>query len=125
MRVHVLVAALLVSFAAVLNANDPLSMAVSPALSIAPANLTIRVRIEPDEVNRMLEVEAESGGYYRSSHIPLEGAQAPRTLALEFRRVPGGDYDVRGTLISSDGKKRAAVRQHVIVSDPASTGATP
>jgi len=93
-------------------------MAVSPLQSFAPANLTIRLHVEPDAANRALEVVAESGEYYRSSSIQLEGSDAPRTISFEFRDVPGGNYDVRGTLISSAGRTRAAVRQHVLVIDP-------
>jgi hypothetical protein len=48
--------------------------------------------------------------------------ETPRTISIEFRNVPGGDYDIRGTLIGSAGKQRAAVRQHVIVIDPAPSG---
>jgi hypothetical protein len=43
------------------------------------------------------------------SHIPLHGADAPRTISLEIRRVPGGDYDVRSALINRVGRERAAV----------------
>jgi hypothetical protein len=125
MRLQIVAVAWLVLLAASLQAREPLSMAVSPAQSFAPTNLTIRVRVEPADVNRVLEVVADSGAYYRSSQIPLDGSQAPRTISIEFRNVPGGDYDVRGTLIGSAGKPRAAVRQHVIVLDPGATGVTP
>jgi hypothetical protein len=120
MRLQVLAAALFLSLATSLDANEPLSMAVSPLQSFAPTNLTIRLRVAPDDANRALEVVAESGEYYRSSSIELDGSEAPRTISFEFRDVPGGNYDVRGTLISSGGKARAAVRQHVIVIDQGS-----
>ena len=74
-------------------------MAVSPAQSFAPTNLTIRVHVEPDADNRALEVVAESGAYYRSSRMQIDGAEAPRTISFEIRNLPGGDYDVRGALI--------------------------
>ena len=125
MRLLIFVAALLLPLAASLDANEPLSMAVSPLQSFAPTSLTIRLHVEPDAGNRALEVVAESGEYYRSSSIQLDGSEAPRTISFEFRDVPRGNYDVRGTLISSAGRARAAVRQHVIVIDPAITGATP
>jgi len=125
MRLHVFAAALFLSLATSLNATEPLSMAVSPLQSFAPTNLTIRLRVAPDDANRALEVAAESGDYYRSSSIELDGSEAPRTISFEFRDVPGGDYDVRGTLISSGGTARAAVRQHVIVIDQVVAGATP
>ncbi len=90
-------------------------MVVSPVQSFAPTNLTIRVHLEPNAGNRAFEVVAESGEYYRSSRIQLDGAEAPRTIWLEIRNLPGGAYDVRGALIDSAGRERAAVRKQVIV----------
>jgi hypothetical protein len=119
MKVNILAAALLLSATVSLDANDALSMAVSPAQSFAPTNLTIRVRVAPDAGNRALEVVAESGAYYHSSRIQLDGADAPRTISFEMRNVPGGDYDVTGAVINSSGHARAAVRTHVIVIDSA------
>ena len=98
-----------------ISANEPLTMAVSPVQSFAPTNLTIRVHVEPDRGNRALEVVAESGEYYRSSRIQLDGADTPRTISFEIRNLPGGDYDIRGALIDSAGHERAAVRKQVIV----------
>ena len=118
-------AALLLSLAGSFDANKPRSEAVSPLQSFAPTNLTIRLHVGPDAVNRALEVAAEAGEYYRSSSIQLDGSEARRTISFEFRDVPGGNDDVRGTLVRSARKARAAVRQHVIVIDPAFTGATP
>lgn len=114
-------AAFLLAGTMAIDASQPLSVAVSPAHSFAPANLIVRIHVEPDRLNRALEVVAESGAYYRSSRIELDGADAPRTIAFEYRDLPGGDYDVRGTLISSTGKIRAAVHQQVIVIDSASS----
>jgi hypothetical protein len=115
MRVQIFASALLLSSAVSINATEPLTMAVSPARSFAPTNLTIRVRVEPDAGNRGLEVVAESSDYYRSSRIQLDGAEAPRMISVEIRNLPGGDYDVRGALIDSAGRERAAVRKQVIV----------
>ena len=119
MRDHILTAALLLSFVACPDASEPLSMAVSPAQSFAPTNLAIRVHVESDPGNRALEVVAESGAYYRSSRIQLDGTETPRTISFEFQNVPGGDYDVRGVLINSSGHERAVVRKHVSVIDSA------
>jgi hypothetical protein len=119
MRVHILVSALLLSSTLSLDANELLTMAVSPAQSFAPTNLTIRVHVEPDAGNRALEVVADSGEYFRSSRIQLDGAEAPRTISLEIRNLPGGNYDVRGALINSAGRERAAVHRLVMVLGPA------
>ena len=118
MRVHILPAAVLLSFAGSLGASERLSMAVSPAQSFAPTNLTIHVRLIPDDGNRAVEVVAESDQHYRSSRIQLDGAEAPRTIAFEFRNVPGGNYDVKAALLNGAGKERTAVREHVVVIDP-------
>jgi hypothetical protein len=115
MRVHIVTSGLLLSSAAFLTAANPLTMTVSPVQSFAPTNLTIRVRVEPDADNRALEVVAESGEYYRSSLIQLDGADAPLTTSLEIRNLPGGSYDVRCVLFNAAGRERAAVRTQVIV----------
>jgi hypothetical protein len=107
--------ALLVSSTVRVNATERLTIAVSPVQSFAPTNLTIRVQVQPDGDNRALEVVAESGAYYRSSRIQLDGADAPRTISLEIRNLPGGDYEVRGALIDGSGRERAVARRQVVV----------
>lgn len=115
MRVHIFASALLVLCSVMIDASEPLTIAVSPMQSFAPTNLTIRVHVAPDASNRALEVITESGGYYRSSRVQLDGADAPRTIWLEMRNVPGGDYEVRGTLIDSAGRQRTVVHTRVVV----------
>src|SRR5882762_10037589 len=95
--------------------NQPLSMQVSPAVSFAPANLVIRTKLEPDVNNRAMEVIAESGEFYRSSAIQLEGDRAPRTVTFEFRSLPPGEYAVTAAVIGADGQRRAFARSHVNV----------
>ena len=97
------------------NAGERLTIAVSPLQSFAPTTLVVRIHVAPDEDNRALEVTAESGEYFRSSLIQLDGKEAPRTIAVELRGLPGGDYQVRGTLIDNTGRPRASVHQQVIV----------
>jgi len=119
MRAHLVAAALFLSSGLFVTAKEPLTMAVSPVQSFAPTNLTIRVHLEPDADNRALVVVAESGEFYRSSRIQLDGVDAPRMISLEMRNLPGGTYDVRGALINSTGRERAAVRTHVFVLESA------
>ena len=98
----------------VVGAGEPLSIRVSPAISFAPANLVIRTSIEPDAINRAMEVVADSDGFYRSSTIQLDGDRAPRTTTFEFRSLPSGEYDVTAAVNrgrrSTEGT-RARVRQ--------------
>jgi len=70
-------------------------MAISPTVSFAPANLEVRVHVMPDDVNRGLDVIAESGEYYRSSHVQLDGKDAPNNTRVELRSLPGRTYGVR------------------------------
>ena len=87
------------------NGGDQLRLAVSPAQSFAPSNLRVRVRIEPNILNRKLAVIADSGDFYRSSEIQLDGDEAPKTITLEFRGVPGGSYEVTSVVLDQIGSR--------------------
>ena len=100
------------------NGGEQLRMAVSPALSFAPSTLRIRVRLEPNNQNRGLAVIADSGGFYRSSEVQLDGEQAPKTITIEFRGVPGGSYQVSSIVLDQSGRTRASVSQDVNVISP-------
>jgi hypothetical protein len=115
MSVQLWVCWLMLTSAAGADVGERLTMTVSPAQSFAPTTLTVRVRVKPDAENRALQVVAESGDYYRSSQIQLDGNEAPQTIVVELRSVPGGDYEVRGALIDGSGHSRSLVRMHVIV----------
>jgi hypothetical protein len=101
--------------ATTLNGNQPLKMNVSPQQSFAPANLFVRLGIEPDAVNRAVEVVAESQDFYRSSLIALEGERGPRVVQLQFRNLPGGRYAVSGRVTDERGKEVAFARHEVDV----------
>jgi hypothetical protein len=103
--------------AATVGGGESIKMSVSPAQSFAPANLFVRLSIEPNAANRSVEVAAESDQFYRSSVITLEGDQGPRTVLLELRNLPGGEYQVRGVVADSRGHEVAMVQQHVNVLD--------
>jgi hypothetical protein len=109
------VCALAMMATTVTSAKEPLAMRVSPAMAFAPADLMIRARVEPDADNRAMEVVAESGDFYRSSAIQLEGDRAPRTVTFEFRSLPPGEYEVTAVVIGMDGQRRGLARSHVNV----------
>src|SRR5580692_2080411 len=115
MKVRLGVCGLLLSVASTVNSAERLTIAVSPTHSFAPTNLTVRVHVTPDAANRALEVAADSGAYYRSSRIQLDGQDASTTIVLEFRNVPGGNYDVRAILIDSAGQRRGYAHQQIVV----------
>ena len=109
---------LLAAAALPLNAGEQLRMAVSPAQSFAPSNLRVRVRLEPDAQNRRLAVVADSADFYRSSEVQLDGDQAPKTITIEFRGVPGGSYHVSSVVLDQSGHLRASASQEVNVIAP-------
>ena len=115
MKTTLILSALITVATVSASGNDALRLAVSPKQAFAPSNLTIRARVVPDPANRMLEVVAESGEFYRSSRTQLDGDQAPAMITFEFRGVPGGDYIVSGTLIDDMGRRRAVAREHVVL----------
>ena len=115
LRVALLICGVLALVALPVDAGEQLKIAVSPAQSFAPALLRVRVRVEPSVDNRSLEVIADSGEFYRSSEIQLEGDRSPATIDLELRGVPEGDYRVVGILKDRTGHERSMVSQVVRV----------
>jgi hypothetical protein len=115
MKFRMLLVGLLIASAGPLGADARLSMKVSPAVAFAPANLTMRATVVPDGRNRMLQVIAESGDYYRSSDIQLDGERAPRTTLVYFRSVPGGVYQVSAMLKGEGGEELAFAHYDVTI----------
>ena len=98
------------------------SIHASPAIALAPANLMVQTRVEAGAVNRALEVIADSGHFYRSSEIPLDGERAPRTLMVEFRNLPAGHYAVTAVLKGQGGRELASINTRVTVVEGVTTG---
>jgi hypothetical protein len=99
----------------VTRTGERLAMRVSPSVAFAPADLTVRTTIESNASNRTLVIIAESEDFYRSSEIPLDGANAPRTRSLAFRSLPGGIYSVRAVLKGANDEWFAQTRQEINV----------
>jgi hypothetical protein len=97
---------------------DRLNIAVSPIYSTAPSVVRVRIRVEPNPENRVLEIIADSEDFYRRSDVQLDGDQAPTTFQLEFPDVPGGEYEVKAVLIDSAGKTCATSHAQATVIAP-------
>src|SRR5262249_49170777 len=93
------------------SGREALTLAVSPAIAFAPATVKIRARIEPSADNRCLTVVADGVALYRSSEVQLDGEQAPKTIELSFRDMPGGEYEVYAILSDTMGRQRAIAHQ--------------
>ncbi len=115
MRLGRVLCGLLLAVAIPADAGSPMTMTVSPAMTMGPATVKIRLKIEPDASNRSVTIVADSPDFYRSSLINLEGERAPRNVALNYYNLPGGNYLVSGTLIDNAGKVRVVVRRDIVV----------
>ena len=86
------------------NATDSrLKIDVSPRISAAPAVVRIRAIVPPSAENRGLKIVADSGDYFRSSFVSLDGADAASVTDTSFKNLPGGEYEITVTLVGADG----------------------
>jgi len=96
-------------------AEDRLRIEVSPRISQAPAQVRIRAIVTPSAENRGLRVVADSGDFFRSSYLPLEGADAAPITDTSFKNLPGGEYEVTVTLVDSQGHPTNVDRRTIMV----------
>jgi uncharacterized protein (DUF2141 family) len=96
------------------NASEKLSLRVTPNVSSAPGNVIVQATIVRDADNRWLHIEADSGSFYRSSSIQLDGDKAPAITEFKFSNLPSGEYAVSATLRDLNGDE-TMVRRKVIV----------
>ena len=86
--------------------GDELTLRLTPRFVSAPGYLRSMIRVSPNAANRVLRVEIDSAGYYRSSDIQLEGASAPMSHFVDWKEVPAGKYDLKVSVLGSDGDPR-------------------
>ena len=102
-------AALAPARAAVAQADKPadeLTLRLTPRFVSAPGYLRSLIRVAPHEANRMLRVEIDSAGYYRSSDIQLDGASAPTSHFVDWKEVPAGKYSLIVSVMGASGDPR-------------------
>jgi hypothetical protein len=83
--------------------TKPLDLRVRPQATQSPGTIRITATMERHAANREITIEAESGGFLRSSSRSLEGAAAPRAYTRVFANLPPGKYEVSATLERNDG----------------------
>jgi methionine-rich copper-binding protein CopC len=96
-------------------AGDRLRIEVTPRISQAPAQVRIRAIVTPSAENRGLRVTADSGEFFRSSYLPLDGADAAPITDTSFKNLPGGEYEVSVTLVDSQGHATYVDRRTIMV----------
>ncbi|HJU42691.1 MAG TPA: hypothetical protein VJ691_07740 [Vicinamibacterales bacterium] len=95
-------------------ATEKLSLRVTPNVSAAPSNVIVKATIAKDAANRWLTIEADSGAFYRSSAIQLDGDKAPTVTEIRLSNLPSGEYAVSAILRNNLGQE-TTVRRTVIV----------
>ncbi len=95
-------------------ATEKLSLYVTPNVSSAPSNVMVKATIPPDADNRWLRIEADSGSFFRSSSIQLDGDKAPTVTEIRLSNLPSGEYAVSAVLRNSHGDE-TIVRRTVVV----------
>lgn len=80
-----------------------LELRVRPRASQGPATIRVTAIVERHAANREITLEAESGGFLRSSSRTLEGADAPTKYTRIFAGLPPGTYEVTARLERNDG----------------------
>ena len=97
------------------GAQESISIRVSPAVAVAPAELVIHATIAPDANNRAVAIIVDSRTYYRSSEFRLDGAGASKTTTVQFHAVPPGEYHVTAVVIRADGRRGPLARARLRV----------
>lgn len=104
----------LFSTAASTDALEKLTLRVTPNVSAAPSTVIVKATVARDPGNRWLHIEADSGSFFRSSEIQLDGDAAPVVTELHLKGLPGGEYTVKAVLRDNLGTE-TVVRRTVLV----------
>jgi hypothetical protein len=88
------------------KAADEVTLRLTPRFVSAPGYLRSLIRVTPNAQNRVMRVAIDSGNYYRSSDIQLEGAAAATSHFMDWKEVPAGKYELTVEVIDATGDTR-------------------
>ena len=106
----------LVAASGAANATEKLSLRVTPNVSSAPGNVIVKATVTRDADNRWLRIEADSGVFFRSSSIQLDGDKAPTISEFKLINLPPGEYAVSAMLRDSHGDETTVKRTVIVLS---------
>ena len=104
-----------VAVAGATGASEKLSLRVTPNVSSAPSTVIVQAIIAKDADNRWLRIEADSGTFYRSSQIQLDGESAPLVTEVMLKSLPSGEYTVAAVLRNSMGEETVVRRTAIVL----------
>lgn len=97
------------------GAREKISLRVTPNVSSAPSTVIVKATIVPDAANRWLRIEADSGEFFRSSAIQLEGDKAPTVTEIQLKSLPSGEYNVKAVLGNVMGEETMVQRTAIVL----------
>ena len=97
------------------GASEKLLLRVTPNVSSAPSTVVVKATVARNADNRWLHIEAESGAFYRSSEVQLEGDKAPLITEIRLKNLPGGEYTVMAVLRDNAGHETVVRRTAVVL----------
>ena len=97
-------------------ATEKLSLRVTPNVSAAPSNVIVKATVTKDAANRWLTIEADSGTFFRSSAIQLDGDNAPTVTEIRLSNLPSGEYAVSAVLKNNLGEETIVRRTAIVLS---------
>lgn len=100
------------------GATEKLLLRVTPNVSSAPSTVVATATVTRHADNRWLNIEAESGSFYRSSTVQLDGERAPLVTQIRLSNLPGGEYIVKAVLRNNLGEETTLRRTALVLSRP-------
>jgi hypothetical protein len=98
------------------GATEKLILRVTPNVSNAPSTVIVKATVARSADNRSLHIEAESGAFYRSSEVQLDGDNAPAITEIHLKNLPGGEYTVMAVLRNNLGEETVVRRTAIVLS---------
>jgi hypothetical protein len=78
--------------------------------------VVVKATVTRDVDNRWLHIEADSGAFFRSSDIQLDGDKAPLVTEIRLNSLPGGEYTVMAVLRNNLGQETVVRRTAIVLS---------
>ena len=97
-------------------ADEKLMLRVTPNVSSAPSTVVVKATVARNADNRWLRIEADSGAFYRSSDVQLDGDKAPMVTEVRLNNLPGGEYTVMAVLRNNLGEETVVKRTAIVLS---------
>lgn len=88
-----------------LDVQQAVELRVTPQSTPSPGTVRATAFVEPNDENVELVLVADSGTYYSSSTVALDGEQAPRTHTTVLKHLPPGEYEVTASVERADGDR--------------------